>query len=206
MRYFLGGFAVVFLMVTLPPMVRSGLQGQGLLQMLATRTPTLTPTVTPTSTATMRPSATPWIKYTSTPTGSQKRTPTSTLTRVPTHPPTKTPIQADTYVRVNGVRYPAWYYCTNANPSIIMFDDDAYVNPNPPTPNNLRDQPRLSAKKIGEIPVGIITDTTVLNAIVIMDGPKCVNNYVWWYVKYKNLYGWTSEGDSYWLLPILEER
>jgi len=103
-------------------------------------------------------------------------------------------------VLINGIRYPTWEYCSDAKPSIIQLGDFAYVNPVPPTPNNMREDANKGSAKIGQIPIGD------KYKIKILDGPKCANGWVWWYVKFKDLFGWTAEGDDYWLLPFLEER
>jgi hypothetical protein len=107
---------------------------------------------------------------------------------------------------VGGIKYETWDYCTNANPSIIEKGDYGYVNPIPPQANNVRKTPNLSGTSLGKIPTGIVSSDRIKNNFVVLDGPECDNNYVWWYVKYQNLIGWTAEGDKYWLLPILKER
>lgn len=144
------------------------------------------------------PTASP-VKPTNTriPTATPKPPKTSTPRRVPSKTPS--PTDAD-LVMIYGVTFPAWQYCPNSPLSIIQKGDFAFVNPIPPTPNNIREKPEKGGKKIGQIPIGSN------HTVKILDGPKCYNQWVWWYVKYKDTYGWTSEGDEYWLIPLLEER
>jgi hypothetical protein len=135
-----------------------------------------------------------------------------TRTKTPTKPPTISPTRSPTgqpsikSVNIRGIDYPAWTYCSYERLSLIEKGDYAYVNPSPPTPNRLREKPSLSSTKIGEIPPGRITNRTVRNKFLIIDGPVCADDYIWWYVDYRGLKGWTTEGDKYWILPILEER
>ena len=63
--------------------------------------------------------------------------------------------------------------------------------------NRLRSQPTTNGSNIiGSIPAGQPFD--------ILDGPRCANNWVWWYVSAPNgKTGWTAEGDENerWLEP-----
>jgi WD40 repeat protein len=65
-------------------------------------------------------------------------------------------------------------------------------------PNNVREQPGTSAKKIGEIPPAAV--------FTVMDGPRCstLDKIVWWKVNFNGLQGWTPEGQSgtYWIEPV----
>jgi hypothetical protein len=141
----------------------------------------------------------------------------------PTKKPTGTPSQAPTqgvkvsvsptlsehykdYITIRNVKYPTWNYCPDAPLSLIEVGDYGYVNPIPPLDNNVRKQPSLSAIKLFQIPHGNNNGTVVTNKFKVLDGPVCANGWVWWHVKYKDRTGWTAEGDTYWLFPILEER
>jgi hypothetical protein len=63
--------------------------------------------------------------------------------------------------------------------------------------NRLRNQPTRSGNnQIGRIPAG--------EAFDILDGPRCADGWVWWYVKtWDGQRGWTAEGDQSerWLEP-----
>ena len=74
----------------------------------------------------------------------------------------------------------------------------ARVEPGPGSPNNLRDAPGLDGTLIGQIPSG--------GLFVIIDGPQCADDYVWWQVDYGDVTGWTAEGDAtrYWLEPLTQ--
>jgi hypothetical protein len=74
----------------------------------------------------------------------------------------------------------------------------ARVEPGPGSPNNLRDAPGVASAVIGQIPPG--------GAFVVVDGPQCADNYVWWQVNYEAVMGWTAEGDAsrYWLEPLTQ--
>jgi hypothetical protein len=69
--------------------------------------------------------------------------------------------------------------------------------------NNVRLRPRLSGRRIGQI--------QAYQDVQVVDGPKCNDGMVWWYVKVLDSYGnelglegWTAEGDASgdWLLPM----
>jgi len=42
--------------------------------------------------------------------------------------------------------------------------------------------------------------------VEIIDGPRCVKDWVWWKIESQesDVTGWTSEGDeeNYWLVPV----
>jgi len=87
--------------------------------------------------------------------------------------------------------------CSSTYPSRLQVGDDAYVAYDPPYSNNVRERPYVGAELVGQIDPG--------EKIVVLDGPSCSNNWVWWKIKSKetDLVGWTSEGnsDDYWLVP-----
>lgn len=63
-------------------------------------------------------------------------------------------------------------------------------------PNNVRLDPTISAKKIGQLESGTTFD--------VVDGPVCADGYAWYRVRTSVLDGWTAEGgnDTYWLEPV----
>jgi len=87
--------------------------------------------------------------------------------------------------------------CLNALPTRLRVGLFAYVDPDPPLPNNVRSDAGRDNDLIGEIGPG--------QAMKIMDGPKCADGWVWWQVRALEikLEGWTAEGDQqeYWLIP-----
>ncbi len=91
--------------------------------------------------------------------------------------------------------------CGNALPSRLHLDAYAYVNPDPPLPNNLRSEAGEGNDLLGMIQPG--------EAMKILEGPKCVEGSLWWKVSPLNsdLSGWTAEGDeqTYWLIPCASE-
>ena len=104
---------------------------------------------------------------------------------------------------------PGWVSCGNtqsqssssiscgALPSRLEVGKYAYVNPNPPLPNRVREGPGKQYRVIGKMPPG--------EAMKVLDGPVCADGWAWWKVETirGSLAGWTAEGDSqgYWLIP-----
>lgn len=92
--------------------------------------------------------------------------------------------------------------CLNAPPTRLRIDSFAYVNPDPPLPNNLRRDAGKENALIGEIQPG--------QAMKILEGPKCADGWVWWKVRTleTDLLGWTAEGDgqNYWLIPCSSQK
>jgi hypothetical protein len=78
----------------------------------------------------------------------------------------------------------------------------AYVNPEPPLPNNLRSAAGENNELIGYIEPG--------QAMEILLGPECADGWIWWKVNTleTDLTGWTAEGDgqSYWLIPCASQE
>ena len=87
--------------------------------------------------------------------------------------------------------------CVNGLPTRLSVGAFAYVNPDPPLPNNLRSAAGKDNPLNGEIQPG--------QAMKILDGPQCADGWVWWQVRTleTELTGWTAEGDQqdYWLIP-----
>lgn len=90
-----------------------------------------------------------------------------------------------------------WQPCSNSYPSRLRAGIRAKVNEKPPLANRVRSQPAVSARIVGRLEPG--------EEFIILDGPRCSNSWVWWYVEAKDgLRGWTAEGDknTYWLSPL----
>ena len=66
------------------------------------------------------------------------------------------------------------------------------------TPTRIRDQAGKDGKQVGQLLTGDLFN--------VVDGPKCLDSYVWWKVKRigDNLSGWVAEGDndSYYINPL----
>ncbi len=91
--------------------------------------------------------------------------------------------------------------CGNALVTRLRVNGYAYVNPEPPLPNNLRENAGEDSPLIGDIQPG--------QAMKLLAGPKCVSGSFWWQVQTfeTDLTGWTAEGDgqNYWLVPCASE-
>jgi hypothetical protein len=86
--------------------------------------------------------------------------------------------------------------CPNSLPPHMIVG--AYGRVMPGDPNTLRNQPTVSAQKIGQILAG--------ETFYVVEGPACANNYTFWKVQYNGLEGWTAESGNglYWLEPIAQ--
>lgn len=112
---------------------------------------------------------------------------------------TKSPqVETATATKASPATTPA---CGNALPSRLRLNSYAYVNPDPPLPNNLRSEAGPDNELLGEIQPG--------QAMKVLAGPKCVDGGLWWQVSplETDLTGWTAEGDeqTYWLIPCTSE-
>jgi hypothetical protein len=91
----------------------------------------------------------------------------------------------------------AWQACSNTYPTRLHIGDLAHVGFDPPLANNVRNNPNLQGKLLGQIQPG--------DGMQILSGPVCAENWVWWFVRSEdaNVTGWTAEGDKngYWLVP-----
>lgn len=65
-------------------------------------------------------------------------------------------------------------------------------------PNRIRQQPNTQATQIGQVNPGRTLDR-------VINGPACMNGYVWWLVEYEGITGWTAESnfesEDYYLQP-----
>ncbi len=125
---------------------------------------------------------------------------TSTLASTATFSPTETPrVETATATLASLSTTVA---CGNALPTRLQVGSFAYVNPDPPLPNNLRSDAGEDNTLVGVIQPG--------QAVKIMAGPKCINGSNWWQVSplQSDAVGWTAEGDAqnYWLLPCASEK
>jgi hypothetical protein len=88
--------------------------------------------------------------------------------------------------------------CYDTYPTQLWRGARAVVDWTPSLPNIVRSSPgRRLDNAIGRIAVG--------EALTVLDGPRCVEGWVWWYVQADSgILGWTSEGEAheYWLQPL----
>lgn len=129
--------------------------------------------------------------------------PASTATEFPTESlPTETQQTEQKTATATKAVSSATSSCGNALPSRLQINSYAYVNPDPPLPNNLRSEADPNSELLGEIQPG--------QAMKVLAGPKCVDGWQWWNVRPLNsdLNGWTAEGDeqTYWLIPCASEK
>lgn len=91
-----------------------------------------------------------------------------------------------------------WQACTDAvYLSRIHVGNTVAVSSDPPLANRVRTDANLDSEVIGYIKPG--------ETAVVIDGPRCVNQWVWWKVRAAaGFEGWTAEGDAdnYWLVPV----
>jgi hypothetical protein len=87
--------------------------------------------------------------------------------------------------------------CTGAPATRLQRGQRAYVLPQPPLPNRVFREPNRQSPLVGRIPPN--------EAMTLLDGPRCGQGSVWWYVQADNgAIGWTAEGQTgeYWLAPV----
>ena len=123
----------------------------------------------------------------------------ATLTPAPNPSDTPQPAASATPAATITSTAEPWQACDGAAYlSHIHVGDTVKVAENPPLANRVRSRADLNAAVLGYIQPG--------QEAVVLDGPGCANNWVWWQVRAKDssLTGWTAEGDdnSYWLLPV----
>lgn len=121
-----------------------------------------------------------------------------TPTFFPLQTPTRTKTSTTTPTETPSAKPEIWHPCPGIYPSRLHVNDDARVTFYPPYANRLRVGPGIDYEIIGKVDPG--------GEIIIVDGPECANNWIWWKVESveNDLIGWTSEGDqeNYWLEPL----
>jgi len=174
---------IILLVMTLPACVRS-----------ASTVMTPLPSAPP-------PTATLALAPTSTPTSTSPATASATATAESTAASSPTASLQAASVTATKATLSTEVACAGALPTRLRLDSYAYVNPDPPLPNNLRQDAGGNSPLTGEIQPG--------QAMKILEGPKCVDGSVWWKVQTleTDLVGWTAEGDGqdYWLIPCASE-
>jgi uncharacterized protein YraI len=86
-----------------------------------------------------------------------------------------------------------YYPCVGAPATRLAINTTGRVTPG--LPNNMRQDPYASSKRVGQIPGG--------STFTVIGGPACSGNMTWWQVNYNGTIGWTPEGtgSTYWLEP-----
>ena len=71
-----------------------------------------------------------------------------------------------------------------------VLDDDL-------SPLNLRVAPGLNQRVLEQLQVNAV--------FIVLDGPRCEGDYMWYYIKHDDLLGWVAEGDleKYYIKPYL---
>lgn len=92
---------------------------------------------------------------------------------------------------------PTVFTCPGAPATQLKLGERAYTSAQTSTPNRVRSDPGTSTNILGLIQPRQVVE--------IVEGPRCVQGYVWWKVHLlgSTLTGWTAEGQSsdYWLEP-----
>lgn len=98
---------------------------------------------------------------------------------MPTPPPTAQPV------------------CAGAPPPRLILHERGRVLPDDPRPINMR-----RAAGVENI---VVTQIPIRGLFLVLEGPVCGGDYVWWRVRYNGLDGWVAEGDGngYYIEPYL---
>lgn len=88
--------------------------------------------------------------------------------------------------------------CPNTPPSRLKIGVRARTMSG--DPNNLNSEPSRPSKHPSSKKLALIPNNTTLT---ILDGPKCMDDILWWKVTYQGMTGWTGEGTGkdYWMEP-----
>jgi len=103
--------------------------------------------------------------------------PTNTPFVMPTAPPPPTPM------------------CEDAPRTRLTSGERGRVLDNDPRPVNIRSLPGVNTRIVAAIPPDAI--------FFVIEGPRCEEDYAWYYVRYQRTEGWIAEGDptSYYVEP-----
>jgi len=91
--------------------------------------------------------------------------------------------------------------CPGAPPTRLTIGSIARVTLNPAQPNALNSAAGRPSLHPGITRITLIPSGQIFT---VLDGPVCVDNYLWWKVNFNNLIGWTAEGEGavYWVEPF----
>ncbi|MBK8137681.1 MAG: SH3 domain-containing protein [Chloroflexi bacterium] len=88
--------------------------------------------------------------------------------------------------------------CEGAPTSYLIVHERARVTNDDPKPLNVRDTAGLTGK--------IVAQLETLDIFMIVDGPRCGDEYTWFKVRVGDTEGWLAEGDLeiYYVEPYLQ--
>lgn len=87
--------------------------------------------------------------------------------------------------------------CENAPPTYLILHERARVTNDDPKPLNVRDSAGLSGKIVGQL--------ETLDIFMVIDGPRCGDEYTWFKIRAGETEGWVAEGDfeTYYVEPYI---
>jgi hypothetical protein len=115
--------------------------------------------------------------------------------KVPLDYETRTPALVATPRPLTNTPTESRQVCSGTYPTRLRVNERAFLDGD--RRNNVRSSATTSSRIVGQILPGETVD--------ILDGPRCAEGMIWWYVTSTNgIAGWTSEGDGreYWLAPV----
>jgi len=71
-------------------------------------------------------------------------------------------------------------------PTRLAIGHEAQVTPG--TANRIRSQSNTDSEQVGQIPAGEV--------MTILDGPQCMDGFLWWRINYDGIEGWTVEANA----------
>jgi hypothetical protein len=88
------------------------------------------------------------------------------------------------------------FYCPGVPAPRLVVNGRGRVMPGLGS-NNMRSFPSVDGR--------LVTQIQERDRFEILDGPLCVDGFVWWEVEYGRSIGWTAEGQrgTYWLRPVI---
>lgn len=140
------------------------------------------------ATATQPAADTPEPRQTNTPEPSL--TPTSTIVAIILPGQAGTPFEFPSAVGSASV-------CESAPPTYMILHERGQVTNDDPQPLNIRDEPGLNGD--------IVEVLHSLDVFLVIDGPRCADNYTWFKVRENGVEGWIAEGEPglYYVEPYI---
>lgn len=87
--------------------------------------------------------------------------------------------------------------CEDAAPTRMILFERGQVSDEDTRVLNVRESPGIDAPILGTL--------TILEIFFVIDGPRCRDGYVWYYILHEAVEGWVAEGDFdvYYIEPYL---
>lgn len=87
--------------------------------------------------------------------------------------------------------------CESAPPTYLILHERGQVTDDDPKPLNLRDAPSLEGERVAVL--------QTLDIFLVIDGPRCADNYTWFKVRAGGVEAWIAEGEQklYYVQPYL---